>query len=238
MYKVNLEVFEGPLDLLLHLIKKEDIDIFDINIDKITKQYLDYINLMEKFNLDIASEYLIMAAELMEIKAKSLLPKSKNEKDDEYEEDPKEQLINKLIEYEQYKEMTNTFKEYEELRQEVYTRSTDELISYKEIDKNNDFGIDLEDLVKAFKDFLVKKELDKPLNTKIARKDYSVSRRCQEIKSIIKIRKKVTFYELFDILSKDYVVVTFLSILSLTKNGEIRIKQEHNFNNIIMEEVE
>ena len=236
MYEIKLPEFAGPLDLLLHLIKKDDVDIFNIDIDKITKQYLDYIQIMENLNLDIASEYLVLAAELMEIKASSLLPK-KEETKDEYEEDPKERLINRLIEYEQYKEVINTFKELENYRHEVYTRKTDELIKYKDTNQNNDYDISMNDLVNAFKNFLKRKELDKPLNTKIAKKDYSVSIRCKEIKNIIKTKKKVSFFELFDTLNKDYIVVTFLSILSLTKNGEIIIKQEHNFNNIIMEEV-
>ena len=235
MYEVKIKEFAGPLDLLLHLIKKEDLNIFDIDIDVITKQYLDYINIMENLNLDIASEYLIMAAELMEIKANSLLPKKELE-DDEYEENSKEQLIKRLIEYEQYKEVTNTFKDLENYRHEVYTRQTDELINYKETNENKDYDIDINDLVKAFKQFLKRKELDKPLNTKIAKKDYSVNKRCEEIKNIIKKKKKVSFYELFDTFNKDYIVITFLSILSLTKNGEIIIKQEHNFQNIIMEE--
>ena len=236
MYEVNLKEFNGPLDLLLHLIKKEDIDIFDIDIDKITKQYLDYINLMEQLNLDVASEYLVLAAELMEIKASSLLPK-KEVNDDEFEEDPKDQLIKKLIEYEKYKEITNTFKELETYRHEVYTRITDELVTYKETTSNKNYGIELEDLVNAFKNFLKRKELDKPLNTKIAKKDYSINERSKQIKNIIKIKKKVNFFELFDILNKDYIVVTFLSVLALTKNGEIKISQEHNFNNIIMEDI-
>lgn len=236
MYEVNLPEFAGPLDLLLHLIKKEDVDIFEIDIDKITKQYLEYINLMENLNLDIASEYLILAAELMEIKASSLLPK-KEVKEDEYEEDPKEQLIKRLIEYEQYKKITEEFKNLEIYRHEVYTRQTNELITYKETNNNQDYGIEIDDLVKAFKDFLKRKELDKPLNTKIAKKDYSINKRCEEIKTIIKKKKKVNFFELFDIYNKDYIVITFLSILSLTKNGEISIKQEHNFKNIIMEEI-
>ena len=236
MYEVNLKEFNGPLDLLLHLIKKEDIDIFDIDIDKITKQYLDYINLMEQLNLDVASEYLVLAAELMEIKASSLLPK-KEVNDDEFEEDPKDQLIKKLIEYEKYKEITNTFKELETYRHEVYTRITDELVTYKETTSNKNYGIELEDLVNAFKNFLKRKELDKPLNTKIAKKDYSINERSKQIKNIIKIKKKVNFFELFDILHKDYIVVTFLSVLALTKNGEIKISQEHNFNNIIMEDI-
>lgn len=235
MYEVNLPVFAGPLDLLLHLIKKEDVDIFNIDIDKITKQYLEYIQLMENLNLDIASEYLIMAAELMEIKASSLLPKKEIE-EDEFEEDPKDQLIKRLIEYEQYKEVTDKFKDLENYRHEVYTRQTDELINYKEETTNKDYGIEINDLVKAFKDFLKRKELDKPLKTKIAKKDYSVNIRSQEIKNIIKTKKKVSFFELFETYNKDYIVITFLSILSLTKNGEIKINQDHNFNNITLEE--
>lgn len=237
MYKVDLPEFEGPLDLLLHLIKKDDIDIFDINIDKITKQYLDYIKMMKKLNLDIASEYLLMAAELMEIKAKSLLPKKENEEEIE-EEDPKEQLINRLIEYEKYKEVTNTFKTLEEYRKEVYTRNSDEILKYKDNNNCKNLDIDLNDLINAFKDFLKKQELDKPLKTKITKKDYSVHKRCEEIKNIIKKKKKITFIDLFDNLNKDYIVVTFLSILSLTKNGEIVINQDHNFNNITIIEKE
>ena len=135
-YEININEFQGPLDLLLHLIKQSNISINEISIDEITKQYLDYIQKMEELNLDIASEYLVMAAELIEIKSSSLLPKSDIE-NDEFEEDPKEKLINRLLEYEQYKKMTSTFKELEEYRQEIYTREPDNLLDYqdtKEID--------------------------------------------------------------------------------------------------------
>lgn len=235
MYEVNLPEFEGPLDLLLHLIKKDDVDILKIDINKITKQYLDYINYLDNLNLDIASEYLVMAAELIEIKANCLLPKKAIE-DDEYEEDPKEQLIKKLIEYDQYKSITSTLKDLENYRHEVYTRSTDELMNYK--DKNNlsDYELDINDLVLAFKNFLKRKELDKPLATTITKKDYSVQKRCEEIKEMFKSNKKISFYDLFENNGKNYIIVTFLSVLSLVKNGDITIIQEHNFNNIIMEE--
>lgn len=234
MYEVNLPKFEGPLDLLLHLIKKNDVDIFDIDINIITKQYLEYINYMESLNLDIASEYLVMAAELMEIKANNLLPK-KEIIEDNYEEDSKEQLIKKLIEYEKYKEITATFRELESYRQEVFTRNTDEITKYKENIKQNNYEFNIDDLVKAFNNFLKRKDLDKPLNTKIAKKDYSINKRSQEIKDLIKIKKKISFYELFEFIDKDYIVITFLSILSLTKNGDIILKQDYNFQNITME---
>ena len=109
-YEVKINEFEGPLDLLLHLIKQSNIDIYEISLEEITNQYLDYIKQMEKLNLDIASEYLVMASELLEYKSRSLLPKKEIE-DDEYEEDPKEELIKRLVDYKKYKEVTETCKE-------------------------------------------------------------------------------------------------------------------------------
>lgn len=234
-YEININEFQGPLDLLLHLIKQSNININDISIDEITKQYLDYIKAMEELNLDIASEYLVMAAELMEIKSSTLLPKQDVE-DDEYEEDPKEKLINRLLEYEQYKNLTETFKELEEYRSEVYTKEPDNLLEYKDTDNKIDYGVDLNDLVLAFSKFLEQKELDKPLNTKITNKEYSVHKRSLEIKNILKGKKKINFIDLFDNFTKDYVVVTFLSILSMSRNQEIDIEQESNFKNIIIKE--
>ena len=229
-YEININEFQGPLDLLLHLIKQSNISITEISIDEITKQYLDYIKKMEELNLDIASEYLVMAAELIEIKSSSLLPKTEVE-DDEFEENPKEKLINRLLEYEQYKKMTDTFKELESFRQEIYTREPDNLLDYKD-NEEVDYGIDLNDLLQALSKFLEQKELDKPLNTKITNKEYSVSIRSNEIRNILKKKKKVNFTELFEVYTKEYVVITFLSILAMTRKQEIEIEQENNFKNI------
>lgn len=234
-YNVEIPEFEGPLDLLLHLIKQSNIDIHDISIDDVTKQYLEYINKMEEMNLNIASEYLVMAAELIEIKSNSLLPKKISE-DDDYEEDPKEKLINRLLEYEAYKNITSSFRTLEEFRHEVYTKERNSLLEYKDNDKNVDYGINLEDLVNALNKFLEKKELKKPLDTKITNKEYSVHKRSEEIRNILKKRKKINFTELFDIASKEYIVVTFLSILNMTRKQEITIEQDNNFTNIIIKE--
>ncbi len=232
-YQITIPQFEGPLDLLLHLIKQSNIDIYDISIDQITKQYLEYINKMEELNLNIASEYLVMAAELLEIKSASLLPKQELS-EDEYEEDPKEKLIQRLLEYEQYKKLTDTFKDLETYRREVYTREPDNLLEFKEENQNIDYGVTIEDLLNAFSNFLNEKELNKPLNTKITNKEYSVEKRCVEIKKILKKKKKINFNDLFDIYTKSYIVVTFLSILSMTRNQEIEIEQEDNFKNIVI----
>lgn len=233
-YKISITNFEGPMDLLLHLIKKENMDIMDINIEEITNQYLEYIESAQNLNLDISSEYLVLAAELIEIKSSSLLPKHEVE-EDEYEEDPRENLIKRLIEYKRYKEITPNFKDLENERKELYTKVPSDLKEYQNSEEIINYGdLSLELLTEAFKKFLDRKQDEKPLNTKITKKEYSVSARSREIKDILKLKKNVEFEELFEIVTKDYLVVTFLSILSLAKKGEIDIKQDDNFSKIIL----
>ena len=235
-YSIKINEFEGPLDLLLHLIKQSNIDIYDIEISEITKQYLDYINKMEELNINVASSYIVMAAELMEIKSKSLLPQKEDEEVSEDEEEvSKENLINKLIEYQKYKDMTSSFKEMEENRQKIYIKSPEKLNNYLDeiIVKNEDTTID--DLVDAFKNFLDRKNLEKPITTKITNKEYSVKERKHCIKNILKEKKKVLFTELFEEFNTGFIVVTFLSILEMTKEKEIIIKQDTNFSNIMIE---
>lgn len=233
-YKIMINEFEGPMDLLLHLIKKSDINICDISIEEITKQYLDYINEMEKLDLDIASEYLIMAAELIEMKSSVLLPKPEIE-EDEYEEDPREKLIRRLIEYKQYKEKLPDLKQLEIDRKQMYSKEPSDLSSFKIVEENIDLGdIGIEDLVNAFNKFLERKRMEQPLNTKITKKEYSVGERSNEIKNILKQKKKIEFEELFEEVNKDYIVVTFLSILTLAKKQELKIIQDNNFSKIIL----
>lgn len=234
-YCFTIDKFSGPLDLLLHLIKQSNIDIYDIKIDEITNQYLDYINKMEKLNLNIASSYLVMAAELIEMKASMLLPKPEIE-EDEYEEDPKEKLIQRLIEYQNYKDVISKFHDLEIERQQYYTKKASDISDYDIETKLND-DIELSDLLKAFEKFLQKKEDNKPLNTKITTKEYSITKRSKEIKDIIKSKKRINFIELFDVKTKSYIIVTFLSILVLAKNNDIKLIQENNFENIMLCEV-
>jgi len=229
-YEVSLEQFEGPLDLLLHLIKESNIDIYDIKIEEITSQYLDYIKKIEELNLNIASEYLVMAAELIEMKSKLLLPKKASDINDE-EEDTRENLINRLIEYQKYKEVTNTFKNLEKDRSEIHTK----LPSKIDIDisiNTDDSGMDVSLLLEAFQKFLERKKEEKPLNTTVTKKELSVQERCVKIRSILKQKQKVSFDELFETINIPNVVVTFLSILEMIKKSEITIVQENNFSNI------
>ena len=231
-YEVRISEFEGPLDLLLHLIKESNIDIYDISLSEITNQYLDYIKRMEELDLDVASEYLVMASELIEYKSRSLLPRNEDS-EDVYEEDPKEELIKKLVDYKKYKEITETFKELEYTRGDIYTKYPSNISEYSEGIKNSE-DISLDDLMEAFKKFIDRKQYEKPLNTTITTKELSVSDRMTEIKERLRINKEINFVDLFDNYEKEYIIVTFLSILELSKNKELFIIQDNNFDNIII----
>lgn len=233
--KFRINEFEGPLDLLLHLIKENKMDIMNIEIESITEQYISYLNEQEKMNLEIASEYLVMASELIELKSKLLLPNQKTELEEEEEIDPREDLVNRLLEYQAYKEITKVLKEKEELRKEIYTKSPENVKKYVDEDTKLSSDITLDDLVDAFKKYLERKKESKPLKTKVTTNEISVSSRRLEIKSVLRKKTKVSFFELFPVLNKEYIVATFLAILEMAKNKEIKITQNTNFDDIICE---
>ena len=230
----RINEFEGPLDLLLHLIKESKMDIMNIEIESITKQYMDYLEEQEKMNLEIASEYLVLASELLEIKSKMLLPSYKDENEEE-EEDPREQLINRLLEYQAYKEITKVLQEKESLRREIYTKSPENIKNYIDEVKEINIDVSLDDLVEAFKKYLQRKQDNKPLKTKVTVNEISVSSRRHDIKRLLKTKKKVSFFELFPVISKEYVVATFLAILEMAKSKELIITQNDTFDDIICE---
>lgn len=230
-YKFTINDFEGPLDLLLHLIKESNINICDINIIEITEQYLNFIEKEQNLNLNIASEYLIMAAELIEIKSKMLLPKQ--EKNIDEETDIKENLINKLIEYNKYKGIIPQLKELNNERNTIYTKSPENL-DYLEKEKVNNESSELHILLDAFNKFLNEQKDNEPLKTTVTKKEYSIEKRNKEIKNILRKKNIINFIELFDTISKEYIVITFLSILDLAKKSEIIIEQDTNFKNIVL----
>lgn len=232
--KFVIKDFEGPLDLLLHLLKEAKMDIYEINIVEITDQYMQFIYEMEELNIDVASEYLVMASELLNLKSRHLL----NQDDEEENAEgivSVEDLQNKIIEYEKYKSITTDFKELEEKRSEVYTKMPSILTNYFEPEMQINTELSVNDLINAFSLFLDRQKLSKPLNTKIVKSGYNVEERCRSIKSILKEKKKINFVELFDIITKEYIVVTFLSILELAKNAEIVLNQDKNFGTIMIE---
>lgn len=235
-YDFKINDFEGPLDLLLHLIKINEMDIMNIQIEEITDQYVSYINSLEKMNIEVASEYLVMASELIHIKSKLLLPNETIESEDEDEINSKEELINRLLEYEAYKKISNILEEKNENRSLIYTKLPESISNYiddKPIEQNGE----IDDLVNAFKLFLERNKKNKPLKTKVTVNEISITKRCNDIRNVLKNNKRVSFFNLFEYNSKDYIVVTFLAILEMCKNRELTINQDDTFGDIVVESV-
>ncbi len=238
MNKFLIGDFEGPLDLLLHLVKSSKMEISDIKLVDITEQYISYLKEMEEMNLDIASEYLVTASELIEMKSRYLLPKPSKEENSEYEMDPEEELKQRLLEYEKYKNSVNSFRDLESNRSNYYTKTPERRDNYTNEKLENNGEVTAYDLLEALKKLLERREYSKPLNTKITKKELSVRDRVIKIRNILKIYKSVEFTSLFEEFTKEYVVVTFLSILEMAKNNEIVLKQDSNFDTIILERVD
>lgn len=228
--------FEGPLDLLLHLIKESKMDIMNIEMESITNQYLTFLEQQEKMNLEVSSEYLVLAAELLEIKSKLLLPNQKVD-EEEVEEDPREELVERLLEYQAYKDITKVLQEKEQIRKDIHTKTPENYLQYLEEDKEIHADVTLDDLIEAFVKYYQRKKQNKPLQTKVTESEISVSSRCYDIRRMLKKKKKVSFFELFPISTKEYIVVTFLAILEMAKKQELKITQKNSFDDIVCEVV-
>lgn len=242
-YNVKIDVFEGPLDLLLHLINRLEIDIYDIPVLQITEQYLMYIKTMTELKLDLASEFLVMAATLLAIKSQMLLPKQELEtieEDNSFEEDPRNELVERLIEYRKYKEAANDLKEMEEERSLMYTKPPSDLTEFAK-DKPSEIKeqhASLYDMLAAFQKLIRRKKLQRPLTTKIARQEISIEKRMTEILNDLRgYQGKRNFNDLFPFPVKEHIVVTFLAILELIKRKEIDVEQTLNFGEIFVEAV-
>lgn len=233
---IKINDFDGPLDLLWHLIKAHKMDIYDINIEKITKEYLSFINEHKELTIDGASEYLVMASELIHLKSKLLLNKNDEEEDAEYEINTEDDLRNRLIEYEKLKAAADRLVELEDKRKEVLTKLPSNLSEYADKSVKLSSDITLDDLLKAFEGYLNRKKLDEPVNKAVTKRELSVEDRCLSIKSYLHNRGKVNFLDLFDEVDKPYVIVTFLGILNLVKSRGAVISQEYNFGDIYIEE--
>ncbi|MBE6156311.1 MAG: segregation/condensation protein A [Firmicutes bacterium] len=235
---LQLQDFEGPFDLLLHLVRVSKMDIYTINISDIIEQYLEFINSIDKFDIDASSEYLVVSSELIHLKSKMLINKYNEEdiaEEEEYSIKSEEDLRNKLIEYERYKSMTDTFRILEENRQDYYTKLPENLNNYVEEEKIINSDVSVDDLVKAFLEMQRRVNFQKPITTKVTRKEFSVKERIVEIRNLLKTKKSLEFNELFDIVTKENIVITFLSLLDMSKNSEIIIKQDKIFSAIIIE---
>ncbi len=237
MDKFLIGDFEGPLDLLLHLVKQSKMDISEIKLVEITEQYINYIKKMEDLNLDIASEYLELSAELIEMKSRYLLPKPPKE-ESEYEENPEEELKRRLTEYQKYKESVTSFRSLEQNRGNYYTKMPERKENYTEEKLVNTSNVTAYDLLEALKKLLERKEYTKPLNTRITKKELSINERVIKIRNILKKEKCIEFSKLFEEITRSHIIVTFLSILQMAKNKEITLKQDNNFGTILLERVD
>lgn len=236
-YEVKLEQFEGPLDLLLHLIKQYEIDIYDIPVAEITQQYMQYIHTMQQLELNIASEYLVMASTLVAIKSQMLLPKQELPDDEEeYVEDPRDELMQRLIEYRKYKEAAQKLQEKEEEGTHIYTRppvAFNDLSFEKSPTVQGDLTI--YDMIGALGKMLERKKWNQPLDTKIQRAEISIEQRMGDVLQLVKKAKDgIAFDELFPNPSRTHVVVTFLALLELMKEQQVYCKQTKHFDKLYL----
>ena len=228
-YKVKLELFEGPLDLLLYLIKKEEIDIHDIPIAKITAQYLEALDLMKMLDLDIAGEFLVMAATLMQIKSRMLLPPEEQPPQEEEEPDPREELVKRLLEYQKFKEAAAKLAQMEGERRDFFTRRSNlpEMAGEEEAY----FETSIFDLISAFSQ--VTERLSKQQFYEVLKEEFTVEDKIHQILHILTQKPVLYFSEMFEqTKSKVEVVATFLAILELIRLKEIMAHQRQSFGEI------
>jgi len=238
LYK--LDVFEGPLDLLLHLIDKSEIDVYNIPIREITDQYMEYVQAMQELELDVASEFLVMAATLLSIKSKMLLPKPPviELEDGLYEEeeiDPRAELVQRLLEYRKYKAIADMLREKEVERSLVYTREPEDLSPFQPKEPGNPVeGLHPADLLLALHRTL-RRMTSRTRVSRIRRDEISVKDRMLELVAIFEKNSKMLFSKLFEYeLTKEEVVVTFLALLELMKRGMVSCHQNRTFDDIVI----
>lgn len=238
-YLVKIEAFEGPLDLLLHLINRLEIDIYDIPMAEISEQYLLYVQTMQELELDNVSEYLVMAATLLAIKSKMLLPTHEETEDYifEEEEDPRNELVQQLIEYKKYKEVALTLKEREHHRSLMYTKPPSDLSIYMDDASTGQLTLDfsLHDMLGAYHKLLRRKKLQKPLTGKITSREKSIEDKMDFVLNILHQQSgKVNFFDFFPFNSKEDIVLTFLAMLELIKQKKIIVEQKETFGDIFL----
>ncbi|TSB46846.1 segregation/condensation protein A [Alkalicoccobacillus porphyridii] len=241
-YSVKVESFEGPLDLLLHLINQEEVDIYDIPVARITEQYLHYVHTMQILELDLASEYLVMAATLLAIKSKMLLPKETPELfDDEWsmeEEDPRDELMYQLIEYRKYKEASLELQKKEQDRSLIHTKPPEDLDPYISDEEKRNLaiqGVSLFDMLSAYQKLMNRKAFTSKKTRTIKSQEYSIEEKMNEVMERLLITDGPQPFEaFFESGEKSQLVVTFLAVLELMKTNVIRCEQSSHFSDIMI----
>jgi segregation and condensation protein A len=229
MYKIKLQQFEGPLDLLLFFIKRDELDIYNIPISQITKEFMEYLDMMENLNLEIAGDFILMASTLMQIKVRMLLPREKDEKGEEI--DPREELVKALLEYKRYKEMTEEFSVLESEQRKVFYRG---FFKGDEIEKPEELqtllkNISVYDLLQAFK--MAVNKAEEEYVHEIKKINVTVEEQMNFILDKIKKDRKISFVNLVTGLKeKIRIIVTFIAMLELVKLRKIDLRESESFN--------
>lgn len=233
-YKIMIDSFEGPMDLLLNLIEKSKIDIYDIPINTITEQYIDYIYNMEELNLEITSEFILMASTLLQIKSKMLLPKESTD-EEEIEEDPREELVLRLLAYKKYRKASEQLRKHEIIESKAFYKPKEDLSVYEEeLDMEN---IDLSSIIKSINNIITRKGIKEKIIDiqEIEKEEYTVRECTNIIVDKLKEKSRFSFNELLNIkTTRSEIVAYFLSVLELIKLKTINIKQEKNFSDLII----
>lgn len=226
-YKVKLEIFEGPLDLLLYLVKKDHLNIYDIPIAQVTQQYLEYLNLMQLLDINIAGEFLVMAATLMQIKAKMLLPAQ--EEPEAPEEDPREELVRRLVEYEKFKAVAQTLREREQAQQEIFRRPKTSVSAQQDTPQQEVyFEASIFDLISAFSEAL--KDVPKDLFYEVIKDEFTVEDKIHQILHLLLVENSIKISTLFkQAKNKLEMVVVFIAVLELIRLKEIVVMQKMPF---------
>ena len=231
-YRVKLDVFEGPFDLLLFLIRKNEVDIYDIPIAKITDQFLHYIEAMQILDLDVAGDFIEMVAILMHIKARLLLPKPVGAEADEAE-DPRSELVERLIEYKRFKEASYELNELEEERRKLFPRKYFDYIPKQEEISDEEYldRVTLFDLILAFRKAL--ENMPKVTHHEVKKIDITVEEQSEYILNLLRNKELVLFQEMMrELKEKIVIIVTFIALLDLIKNGMIEARQSDVFDDI------
>lgn len=231
-YKLRLDIFEGPLDLLLYLIKKNDIDIKDIPIVKVTEQYMEYIEMMKLLDLDIVGDFLVMAATLIQIKSKMLLPPDPTEEDEE-EIDPRDELARRLLEYKRFKEIADTLETHELQRKDYYSRQLDEehVQQLKDDAREILFEASLFDLITAFQEAL--NRTPEEIIHEIIQEEFTIEDKIHDILHDLIKQERISVHTLFKkCRSRNEIIVSFIAVLELIRLKEIKAYQSAPFEDI------
>lgn len=229
-YRIKLELFEGPLDLLLYLVKRDHLNIYDIPIATVTEQYLSYLELMKILDLSIAGEFLVMAATLMQIKSKMLLPPDETQQPEEDQEDPRQELVKQLLEYERFKEIAQELRKREQDQREVYRRPQ---MDEKELPEASGgyFEATIFDLITAFSKAL--SDPPKELFYNVIKEEFTIEDKVHQILHRLLVSSSLSLTELFgEAKNKLDIIVTFLAILELTRLKEVMAMQKEAFGDI------